>query len=152
VALATHPYQAPSLKQSKAILILPIWAFMACFEVKLTFTFNNKLKHSVPLLTSLIVCSLSAQPPYIFPPPHPTPPHPSSSCWWLFNVYRHYCKLITSFYFVFCLSLFFTVIMCLETSQLNFCTYSVKGRLSWSSFYMTFTSCAIKIPTCRKPL
>ena len=66
---------------------------------------------------------------------------------------------ISSFSFVFCLCLFFTVIVCPKTPQPVFCTYSVKGRSSWSSssssspsFSVTLTSCANKIPACRKQL
>ena len=39
VTLTTHPYLARKLKKSRAIHLLPLRAFVACYRVKFTFTF-----------------------------------------------------------------------------------------------------------------
>jgi hypothetical protein len=39
VALNIHPHIEPRLNKSTAINLLPLWAFMARYRVKFTFTF-----------------------------------------------------------------------------------------------------------------
>jgi hypothetical protein len=38
VVLTTHPQLAPGSRMSRAIPLLPLWAFMACYREKLYFT------------------------------------------------------------------------------------------------------------------
>jgi hypothetical protein len=38
VALITHPHLAPRLRKCRAIPLLPLWAFVACYRVTFTFT------------------------------------------------------------------------------------------------------------------
>jgi hypothetical protein len=40
VALTTQPYLARSLRKSRAVPLIPLWAFVACSRVKYNFTFQ----------------------------------------------------------------------------------------------------------------
>jgi hypothetical protein len=42
VVLTTHPQLAPGSRMSRAIPLLPLWAFMACYREIFTFTYKNK--------------------------------------------------------------------------------------------------------------
>jgi hypothetical protein len=50
VALTTHPPSSAEVKGRAELYICPLWAFVACSMVNLTFTFVFEVTSAVPIL------------------------------------------------------------------------------------------------------
>ena len=59
VALTAHPHLAPRLKKkSRAVLLLPLWTFVACSRVNFTFTFTQVRYLPTPVFFNFQVTSI----------------------------------------------------------------------------------------------